>query len=355
MSDDEAQIEEGEPEEYRYYDEETPFTQSGSLDAPGFRGWREQAEAAKGKREDEIMAAAAEAAPHLRKKMSASELEESAERQHAKRADRDQRIKAKQAAQSDAIGAMHAGKKADWDGDQGVLSRLYKAEDIQKKRTGSHQGNADFGSMLRGAASSPAAGASPRTPRTLAVKPGSTKKKSAAKSPAGGGRGGGSAGGGGRELAMATGERDRLKTRLQEVSAELELAKAEATGASAAQEALLEARAELEALTQPAATKRGGRARGGSRRVAAGGGGGGGGGSSSRSDHRSSSSSSNSRWEKHYTDDNVPYWWDPESNESVWDDPTATATADAGGGRVRGGKGGGARAAAPARNVVRAI
>ena len=250
MSDDEAQIEEGEPEEYRYYDEETPFTQSGSLDAPGFRGWREQAEAAKGKREDEIMAAAAEAAPHLRKKMSASELEESAERQHAKRADRDQRIKAKQAAQSDAIGAMHAGKKADWDGDQGVLSRLYKAEDIQKKRTGSHQGNADFGSMLRGAPSSPAAGASPRTPRTLAVKPGSTKKKSAAKSPAGGGRGGGSAGGGGRELAMATGERDRLKTRLQEVSAELELAKAEATGASAAQEALLEARAELEVSRQ---------------------------------------------------------------------------------------------------------
>ena len=125
-----------------------------------------------------------------------------------------------------------------------MLSRLYKAEDIQKKRTGSHQGNADFGSMLRGAPSSPAAG-SPRTPRTLAVKPGSTKKKSAAKSPAGGG-----SAGGGRELAMATGERDRLKKRLQEVSAELELAKTEAKGASAAQEALLEARAELEVSRQ---------------------------------------------------------------------------------------------------------
>jgi len=116
MSDDEAAIEEGEPEEY--YDEDTPFSQSGSLDAPAFKSWREQADAAKGKREDEIMAAAAQAAPHLRKKMSVSELEESTTRQHAKRADRDKRIQEKQKAQVLAIGTMHAGKKADWDGDQ---------------------------------------------------------------------------------------------------------------------------------------------------------------------------------------------------------------------------------------------
>lgn len=250
MSEEDA-VEEGEPEEYEYEDEweEQGFTPSGSLDAPAFKSWREQADNARAQREEQIMAAAAQAAPHLRKKMSAEELMASAERQHAKRGERDKKLKEKQEQLDRQTGSLHSDKKAVWDGEGGLVSRLYKPSP-QSRRTDNHQGHVDFSAALRGG--SPAgASPSPRTPRTLAVKPGSTKKKQSG--------GGGTAaaapqlppeGAQARELVMAKAERDRLKKRLEEVTAELELAKSETERADAAKEALLEAQAELQVSRQ---------------------------------------------------------------------------------------------------------
>lgn len=241
-------VEEGEPEEYEYEDEweEQGFTPSGSLDAPTFKSWREQADNARAQREEQIMEAAAQAAPHLRKKMSAEELMASAERQHARRGERDKKLKEKQEQLDRQTGSLHSDKKAVWDGEGGLVSRLYKPSP-QSRRTDNHQGHVNFSAALRG--SSPAgASSSPRTPRTLAVKPGSTKKKQS-------GGGGATAApvlqlppaeAQGRELVMAKAERDRLKQRLEEIAAELELAKSETEGATAAKEALLEAQAELQ-------------------------------------------------------------------------------------------------------------
>jgi hypothetical protein len=28
-------------------------------------------------------------------------------------------------------------------------------------------------------------------------------------------------------------------------------------------------------------------------------------------------------WEKHHNDEGIPYWWNRDTEESVWDDPTA--------------------------------
>ena len=245
---DEELVEEGEPEEYEYDEEweEESFTPSGNMDAPAFKSWREQADLAKAEREELIMAAAARAAPQLRKKMSAEELMESGERQHAARKERDRKLKEKKAQLDRQTGSLHSDKKAVWDGEGGLVSRLYKPSP-QSRRTDSHQGHVDFSAALRG--SSPAgASPSPRTPRTLAVKPGSTKKKN---------KSGGTAavqlppeGAEARELVMAKAERDRLKKRLEEVTAELELAKTESEGAAAAKEALLEAQAELQVSRQ---------------------------------------------------------------------------------------------------------
>lgn len=252
MSSEEDAVEEGEPEEYEYDDEweEEGFTPSGSLDAPAFKSWREQADIARAEREEMIMAAAAQAAPRLRKKMSAEELMESAERQHAKRGERDKKLKEKKEQLERQTGSLHSDKKAVWDGEGGLVSRLYKPSP-QSRRTDSHQGHVNFSAALRG--SSPAASSSPRTPRTLAVKPGSTKKKTKD------GRTGTAAAGAvqlpaegaeARELVMAKAERDGLKKRLEEVTAELELAKTESEGAAAAKEALLEAQAELQVSRQ---------------------------------------------------------------------------------------------------------
>ena len=246
LEEEEPAAEEGEPEEYEDYEEweEESFTPSGSLDAPAFKSWREQADQARAEREDQIMAAARRAAPHLRKKMSADELEEASERQHSKRQERDKKLKEKQAQLDRQTGSLHSGKKAAWDGEGGLVSRPYKPPP-QSRRTDSHQGHVNFSAALRGSSPSPSA-SSPRTPRTLAVKPGSTKKKksggSAVKLPPEGAEG--------RELVMAKAERDRLKQRLEEVTAELELAKTETEGAAAAKEALLEAQAELEVSRQ---------------------------------------------------------------------------------------------------------
>lgn len=252
MSSEEDVVEEGEPEEYEYDDEweEEGFTPSGSLDAPAFKSWREQADNARAEREELIMAAAAQAAPHLRKKMSTEQLMESAERQHAKRDERDKKLKEKKAHLERQTGSLHSDKKAVWDGEGGLVSRLYKPSP-QSRRTASHQGHVNFSAALRGG--SPAASSSPRTPRTLAVKPGSTKKTKK-----GGGAGAAAAGAvrlpaegaEARELVMAKAERDGLKARLEEVTAELELAKTESQGAAAAKEALLEAQAELQVSRQ---------------------------------------------------------------------------------------------------------
>jgi hypothetical protein len=253
MSSEEDVVEEGEPEEYEYddeWEESEGFTPSGSLDAPAFKSWREQADNARAEREELIMAAAAQAAPHLRKKMSAEELMESAERQHAKRDERDKKLKEKKKQLERQTGSLHSDKKAVWDGEGGLVSRLYKPSP-QSRRTGSHQGHVNFSAALRG--SSPAASSSPRTPRTLAVKPGSTKKTKK-----GGGSGAAAAGAAqlpaegaeARELVMAKAEREGLKKRLEEVTAELELAKTESEGAAAAKEALLEAQAELQVSRQ---------------------------------------------------------------------------------------------------------
>lgn len=252
MSSDEEVVEEGEPEEYEYeYEsEDEGFTQSGSLDAPAFKSWREQADNARAQREEQIMAAAAVAAPHLRKKMSAEELLKSAERQHAKRGERDRKLKEKQAQLERQTGSLHSNKKVQWDGEGGLVSRLYKPSP-KSHRTDSHQGNANFSAGLR--TSSPAGVPSPRTPRTLAVKPGSTKKKRQSGSIGAQTAGGvqlSAEGADARELAMTKAERDGLKKRLEEVTAELEVAKAESEGATAAQEALLEAQAELQVSRQ---------------------------------------------------------------------------------------------------------
>ena len=246
-SEEEMFAEEGEPprdDDEDWSSDDEAFNTSGTADPPAFTGWREQADRARQEREEAAMQDAQARAVH-KAPLSERALADAAARMHASHGDRAAKLEAKRAAlekKRKEEAERSKGKKAAWGGKGGLVSRLYQPP-ARAARTDSEQGRADFNRSLRSNSSNKPRrpSASPRTPpRTLAVKPGSTRR-----APASGGSSTLE-----QELATATGERDRLRTRLEKVSAELELAKGSQQEAATAQEALLEAQAELEVSRQ---------------------------------------------------------------------------------------------------------